>query len=330
MSVEQPLYEQRVSLVRRGVVIGFLAVIVLIHLLALTALTPYLFVWWGVLLVWAGNFVFGSLGINLGYHRMLTHGAVRFPRFLERLWVLLGVCSLEGSPLWWACTHRLHHQYSDRPGDPHSPRDSFYWGHMGWIYTADPRRQMLDFYARYVPDLLSDRFLRWLHRKQHWFLVWLLHVVILAIICVGVASAIDSQPQAMLQLALQLFVWGVLVRTVYVWHITWLVNSAAHRWGYRTYATSDDSRNNWWVALLTNGEGWHNNHHAAPRACSQGHRWWEVDLTFTFVRFLQRLGLAWDVVPVRVPHQRSMASDDSCVESPEQPPATSTIGNLQG
>ena len=98
------------------------------------------------------------------------------------------------------------------------------------------------------------------------------------------------------QIGVQVFVWGILIRTVYVWHITWLVNSASHRWGYRNYETSDRSRNNWFVALLTNGEGWHNNHHATPRACSQGHRWWEVDLTFTFVRMLQVVGLAWDVV----------------------------------
>ena len=104
-----------------------------------------------------------------------------------------------------------------------------------------------------------------------------------------------------MQIGVQVFVWGVLVRTVYVWHITWLVNSASHRWGYRNYETPTSSRNNWFVALLTNGEGWHNNHHATPRACSQGHRWWEIDLTFTFVRMLQVVGLAWDVVPVRVP-----------------------------
>ena len=285
----------------RGYVRWYVVVILTMHLLALTALTPYLFVWWGFVLVWVGNFIFGSLGINLGYHRMLTHGAVRFPRPLERLWVLLGVCSLEGSPLWWVCTHRMHHQQSDNEEDPHSPTRSFFWGHMGWIYTHDPRRHSLDIYARYVPDLLSDRFLRWLHRGNHWVMVWLVHVLILAGLSVLVAAVLTSEPSALIQLSLQLFMWGVVVRTVYVWHITWLVNSAAHRWGYRSYPTNDQSRNNWFVALLTNGEGWHNNHHATPRACAQGHKWWEIDVTFSFVRLLELIGLAWDVAPVRVP-----------------------------
>ena len=103
------------------------------------------------------------------------------------------------------------------------------------------------------------------------------------------------------QITVQAFVWGIVVRTVYVWHITWLVNSASHRWGYRNYETSDKSRNNWLVALLTNGEGWHNNHHAAPSAAAHGHRWWEIDLTYWTIVALKWVGLAWKVVPVKVP-----------------------------
>lgn len=282
-------------------VVWFLVTIVTIHVLALTALLPYVFVWWGVVLVLAGNFVFGSLGINLGYHRMLTHKAVAFPKFLERLWVLLGVCSLEGSPLWWACVHRIHHQHSDEPGDPHSPREGFFWGHVQWIYTADPRQRSLATFERYVPDLLTDPFLRWLHRGNKWVLIYLLHALVFAVLGLAVGFLVAETAERAVQIGVQVFVWGVLVRTVYVWHITWLVNSAAHRWGYRNYETTDRSRNNVLVALLTNGEGWHNNHHAAPRACSQGHRWWELDLTFTFVRLLQLVGLARDVVPVKVP-----------------------------
>ena len=109
----------------------------------------YTFAWWGIPLVLVGNFIFGSLGINLGYHRMLTHMAAKFPKPLERLWVLFGVCSMEGSPLWWVCTHRMHHQHSDEEEDPHSPQENFFWGHMEWIYTADPRRQ----YARHLREV---------------------------------------------------------------------------------------------------------------------------------------------------------------------------------
>src|SRR5581483_7752512 len=110
----------------------FLATIILIHVLALAAFVPYAFAWWGIPLVLAGNFLFGSIGINLGYHRMLTHKAASFPRWLERFFVLCGVCSLEGSPLWWVCMHRMHHQHSDEDGDPHSPKENFFWGHMEW------------------------------------------------------------------------------------------------------------------------------------------------------------------------------------------------------
>ena len=182
---------------------------------------------------------------------------------------------------------------------------------MEWIYTADDRRQKLDTYAKYVPDLMSDKFLRWLHRGEKWLLVWAAHVIALTAIGFGAGFAFFDTTDEAVQFGVQWFLWAVIVRTVYVWHITWLVNSASHRWGYRSYGTNDGSRNNWFVALLTNGEGWHNNHHASPRACSQGHRWWEIDLTFTFVRALQLVGLAWDVAPVKVPaHIKDQRSGD--------------------
>lgn len=278
-----------------------LATIIAIHLLALTAFTPYVFAWWGIPLVLVGNFIFGSIGINLAYHRMLTHQAVKFPRWLEKTFILCGVCSLEGSPLWWVCVHRIHHQHSDEDGDPHSPQKRFMWGHMEWIYTVDTRHHYLSTYERYIPDLYGDRFLRWLHRGNKWFMIYFIHAAIMAVLGLAIGLIVADSFSRAVQIGVQFFVWGVLVRTVYVWHITWLVNSAAHRWGYRSYETQDRSRNNWFVALLTNGEGWHNNHHATPRACSQGHRWWEIDLTYTFVRLLEKIGLAKDVVPVKVP-----------------------------
>ena len=288
-----------VQFARPKVVIWHLSALICIHVLALSAFHPCVFVWWGIPLVLTGNFIFGSLGINLGYHRMLTHRSVSFPRLFERFWILLGVCSLEGSPLWWACFHRIHHHYSDHPGDPHSPRESFFWGHMEWIYIADSRQQSLETYAKYVPDLVNDPFLRWLHRRHMWAMVYLAHAILIATIGFLIGLLLEYNLAAAVMLATQVFVWGVLVRTIYVWHVTWLVNSAAHRWGYRNYDLIDGSRNNILVALLTNGEGWHNNHHASPRTCSQGHRWWEIDLTFVAVWLMQLVGLAWDVIPVR-------------------------------
>ena len=279
---------------------GFAATLVVLHLLALLAFLPYCFTWWGVASLLVGNFIFGSIGINLAYHRLLTHRAVEMPRWLERAFIVCGVCSLEGSPLWWVLSHRIHHQHSDESGDPHSPQESFFWGHMEWIYTADPERNRLSTFEKYVPDLMTDPFLRWLHRGQKWVLVYLLHALLIAALGFGVGFLVADTAERAVQIGVQVFLWGVVVRTVYVWHITWLVNSAAHRWGYRNYQTDDRSRNNWVVALLTNGEGWHNNHHASPRACSQGHKWWELDLTFTFVRLLEVVGLAKNVVPVKV------------------------------
>ena len=288
-----------VQLGPQKVVVWFLIVIIGIHVLALSVFLPSIFVWWGIPLVLTGNFIFGSLGVNLGYHRMLTHRSVRFPLLLERLWVLLGVCCLEGSPLWWACVHRIHHQYSDQPGDPHSPSRSLFWGHMQWIFTVDPRRFSLETYAKYIPDLVQDPFLSWLHRRHAWFVVYVVHAILIAGIGFGIGFLVNDNLAAAVLFGTQVFVWAVLVRTAYVWHVTWLVNSFSHRWGYRSYGTDDQSRNNFIVALLTNGEGWHNNHHAAPRACSQGHRWWEIDLTFIVVQMLQSIGLAYDLVLVQ-------------------------------
>lgn len=270
------------------------------HLLLPLALVPYCFAWWSIPIVLLGNCIFGSIGINLGYHRLLTHRSLEVPKWLEKVFVLCGVCSLEGSPVTWVATHRAHHQKSDDTGDPHSPVGNFYWGHMGWIYTVNPKLMTLGTLEKYVPDLLAEPYIRKLHRKNRWLRIYYLHAALLVLAAFAVGWAVFGELEDAVQVAVQMFVWGVVVRTVYVWHVTWLVNSAAHRWGYQNYATGDKSRNNWVVAALTNGEGWHNNHHAAPRSAAHGHRWWEVDLTYTFIRGLELVGLAKQVVPVKV------------------------------
>lgn len=286
---------------RPRVIPVFLAILVAFHLLVPLAFLPYFFTWWGIPLVLLGNCVFGSIGINLGYHRLLTHRSLVVPGWLERVFVVCGVCSLEGPPIRWVTTHRMHHQHSDEDDDPHSPGDGFFWGHMGWVYTVDPRLNGFTAYERYAPDLLTDRFMKWLHRRNRWLKLYLAHIAILLGAAFGVGWAVTADPDGGLQWAARMLAWGVIVRTVYVWHITWLVNSASHRWGYRNYETADRSRNNWVVALLTNGEGWHNNHHAAPRSAAHGHRWWELDLTYSFIRLLELVGLAKQVVPATVP-----------------------------
>lgn len=286
--------ENRILWMYVGVIGGF-------HLLLPLAFLPGFFSWWYLLLLAPGNYVFGSLGINLAYHRILTHRSLVVPTWLERLLTLCGLCSLQGSPLRWVTVHRLHHQFSDEQEDPHSPLVNFFWGHVHWLFVVNTALEKLSTYERYAPDLLDDPFQRWLHRRYTWLWVYVAHAVLFAAFFLGLSFLIMPTVEEALWLAGGLYLWGVLVRTVYVWHITWLVNSASHYWGYRNYGTNDSSYNNWFVAFFTNGEGWHNNHHAAPRAAAHGHRWWEIDLTYTTIVVLERLGLAWKVVPVKVP-----------------------------
>ena len=202
----------------------------------------------------------------------------------------------------WVAIHRMHHQHSDEPDDPHSPRTGFFWSHMGWFLIYDPAIYNLSTYDRYARDLLLDRFYKWLERPVVWRN---LHRAQWAVfVCLGalVGGLATWSPTGAVQLALSWLVWGVFVRTVAVWHITWSVNSVTHIWGYRNFDTHDDSRNNWLVGLISNGEGWHNNHHAQPRCAAHGQRWWEVDVSYLTIRLLERVGMAWGVV--RPGHRR--------------------------
>ena len=257
----------------------------LIHLGALAA--PFTFTWKGLLLAVVLSWITGSLGICLGYHRLLTHGSFKTYKPVWRFFGWLGAFAGEGPPITWVAMHRKHHQFSDKPGDPHSPNDGPWWSHMLWLFPRPNSIQWRETMERYAPDLLKDRFMRMIDRT---FLAWHLG---LATILFGGGWAIWG-----LYTGVSLLVWGMFVRLVYVLHITWLVNSASHIWGYRNYETSDNSRNLWWVGLLAYGEGWHNNHHAFQRTARHGHRWWELDLTYAAIRLMVMLGLAWEVVPV--------------------------------
>lgn len=270
-----------------------------VHLLSLLACLPWFFSWTGVMLVVIGHHVFGLLGITLGYHRLLTHRGFTCPLWLEHTLGVLGVCCLQDSPARWVATHRQHHQYPDQQNDPHSPLVAVFWGHMGWLLIENREHQYVTFLDRYASDLLRDPFFQRLERRLAWFKVYVLHAVpfFLAGLAIGWTSTGNWRDGV--QFGSSLLVWGVFVRTVFVWHFTWTVNSLAHVWGYRNYATNDNSRNNWISALVADGEGWHNNHHADPRSAAHGHRWWEFDLTWTVIRLLESVGLAKDVVRPR-------------------------------
>ena len=272
-----------------------------VHLIALYALLPWsftwLFTWSGLVLAILGHFVFGMMGITIGYHRLLTHRGFTCPKWMEHSLAILGICNLQDSPARWVAIHRMHHQHSDKQPDPHSPLVSFLWGHVGWIVCRHRDLDRTSHYERYVRDLLRDPFYLRLERRGGWFVVFLTHAMLI-VLCGAVFGLIVSGGswQESLRYAASWAVWAVAVRTVFVLHGTWSVNSLSHVFGYRNYETRDESTNNWLVALIAHGEGWHNNHHAEPRAAAHGHRWFEFDMSWWIIRALERVGLAKDVV----------------------------------
>jgi stearoyl-CoA desaturase (Delta-9 desaturase) len=251
----------------------------LLHLGAVAAL--FMFNWRvfaaAIFLYWMST----GLGISLGYHRLHTHRSYKVPRFLEYFFAVCGAMTLEGGPIFWVATHRIHHQKADVPGDPHSPRDGAWWAHVGWILYGESNHNNTQKMAKYAPDLAKDPFYVWLN-DYHWAPLAVLSVILLAI---G---------------GLPLFLWGVCFRVVFGMHATWLINSATHMWGKRRFNTRDDSRNNWWVALFTFGEGWHNNHHAHPTSARHGLAWYEFDPSWLTLKALRFFGIAKSVRVAKV------------------------------
>jgi stearoyl-CoA desaturase (delta-9 desaturase) len=278
----------------------YLTAVVFFHLLLPLAFVPWLFSWTGLVLIPVGNYLFCSLGIGGGYHRLLTHRSYRCPKWLEHTFALLGICSLQDSPARWVMIHRLHHQYSDHQADPHSPLVNWFWGHVGWLFVQNRELSKLSTYERYARDILQDRFYRRMERNAFWVWIYAAHALLFYLVGVALGFVLTGTWQGGVQFGLSLLLYGVIFRTIFSWHVTWGVNSLAHMWGYRNYKTDDNSRNNWFFALATNGDGWHNNHHAEPRCAAHGfHRWWELDVTYLTLRVLSVLGLTWDLVPRR-------------------------------
>ena len=276
----------------------------ILHLLSLAVFWPWLFSWTGVVLLVVGIYFYGGLGINIAYHRLLTHRSFQCPPWWERFLVIVGLCCLEDAPGSWVATHRLHHNDSDTEPDPHSPLVSFFWSHMGWLLVENREIRCLSAYDRYARDVLRDPFYMRLQRTLLPIWIYLAHAMVYFLAGLVVGRVAAGNWLAGLQFGLSLLVWGVIVRTVCVWHISWTVNSLSHMFGYRSYQTHENSRNNWLVALLTSGEGWHNNHHADPASASNSRRWWEIDLMYWVIRLMEVCGLAWEVVRPRHLRQR--------------------------
>jgi stearoyl-CoA desaturase (delta-9 desaturase) len=275
----------------------YVSAVVGFHLLLPLAFVPWLFSWTGLLLIPLGNYLFCSLGIGAGYHRLLTHRSFRCPKWLEHCFAVLGMCCLQDSPARWVMIHRLHHQHSDKQPDPHSPLVHWFWGHVGWLFVEDRRLNTSATYEKYARDILEDRFYFRMERGHIWVLVYVAHALLFYLVGLAVGLILTGTLLGGVQFGLSLLLWGVVFRTIFTWHMTWGVNSMAHLWGYRNYPTNENSRNNWLFALATNGDGWHNNHHACPRSAAHGHKWWELDITYLTIRFLETLGLVSHVVP---------------------------------
>jgi sn-1 stearoyl-lipid 9-desaturase len=246
------------------------------------AVAAFFYVDWGAILATVALwYIAGSLGIGMAYHRLLTHRGYKTPKWVEYFLTICGTLALEGGPIFWVATHRIHHQHSDHEGDPHTPREGTYWAHMGWILTGKAMHHDTQVLRRYVPDLAKDPFHVAL-TTWHWV------------------------PQVVVGLGLLAFggipyvLWGVFFRTTFGLHCTWLVNSATHIWGSRRFQTRDDSTNNWLVALLSFGEGWHNNHHAHPVSARHGLAWYELDINWIGIKALEKLGLAWDIKVAKI------------------------------
>ncbi len=276
-----------------------------LHSLALLALLPWFFSWAGVVAFVVGVVVFGQLAIPIGYHRLLSHHSFRTPKWFERTLVTMAMCTAQETPAHWVAWHRMHHCHSDHDQDPHSPRVGFFWSHVRWlVHEKRSRLATFSMYEKYARDIVADPYYRWIERLPiPAGIFFFLHAIIFAIVATGVCVAMYGNVPEAYRLASSLFLWGVVVRTVWVWHITWSVNSLSHVFGYRNYATPDDSRNNWFVTLLTAGEGWHNNHHQDPASASVQHRFWEIDINYYVIRLFGLVGLATHIVKPRSQRQ---------------------------
>jgi stearoyl-CoA desaturase (Delta-9 desaturase) len=253
---------------------------------------------WFALVVAIALYLLRMFAITAFYHRYFSHRAFQTSRLLQFVFGLIGASSVQRGPLWWAAHHRHHHRCSDQPQDLHSPVQHGFWrSHMGWFMT--PRAFGID--LKLIPDLARYPELRFLDRFD------ILVPVLLAAVLVGLGSLLERYVPGLGTNGPQLLVWGFFVSTVVLFHATVTINSLAHVWGRRRYATRDDSRNNFWLALITLGEGWHNNHHHYPASVRQGFYWWEIDISWYLLKTMSWLGLVWELkpVPARIRDSRS-------------------------
>lgn len=227
---------------------------------------------WGLVALCVGMYYLRMFGITAGYHRYFSHRTYKMGRVAQFVMALIGTLSIQKGVLWWAAHHRHHHQYSDKPQDLHSPKDGFWWSHVGWILADNTKETNW----KNIRDLSKYPELRWLDRH------YLIPPVLL-----GVAMYFLGGPAV--------FFWGFVLSTVLLWHGTFTINSLSHVFGSQRYASNDTSRNNWFLAIVTMGEGWHNNHHAYMASTRQGFFWWEYDFSYYILKALSWIGVVSDL-----------------------------------
>jgi fatty-acid desaturase len=244
-----------------------------LHIGALLAFIPSNFSWTAVGVAFLLYWISGGLGVTLGFHRLITHRSFVTPKWLEYLLALCGTLACQGGPIEWVGTHRIHHLHSDTENDPHDSNKGFWWSHIGWLIFQSPSQSQI---PRFTKDIGEDPVYQFL-QKNFIFIQIALGAVLLFL---GGWSFV---------------VWGIFARIVWVYHCTWLVNSATHKFGYQSYESGDRSTNCWWVAVLVFGEGWHNNHHAYQYSARHGLEWWEIDMTWMTIQLLEVFGLATNI-----------------------------------
>ncbi|MCA9174882.1 MAG: acyl-CoA desaturase [Planctomycetales bacterium] len=247
---------------------------------------------WSYLAMIVGGWAITALGVTVGFHRLLAHRSFETYGWVRAFWMTMGALSVQGSPMVWCAVHRRHHERSDKQGDPHSPHGhnggvwsimkGFLHAHIGWLFTGFWSTPEL---RRYVPDLCNDRMLKLVDR---FYYAW----VAASLLAPALLGALIEQSWKGFFLGL---LWGGLVRVFLTHHATWSINSVCHTFGTREYRSGDHSRNNFVCAMLTFGEGWHNNHHAFPTSARHGLRWWQIDGSWMVIRLMERLGLAWNI-----------------------------------
>ncbi|WP_223787602.1 acyl-CoA desaturase [Marinicella meishanensis] len=240
---------------------------------------------WVAVLVCVLSYGLRMFAITAFYHRYFSHKSFKTSRWMQALFAALGATATQRGPIWWAAHHRHHHIHADSNADTHSPKDGFWHSHLKWFLM----KKNFATKSEYVRDLEQYPELKFIDRFD------ILFPIIYAFLLFALGAALQTWQPQLGTSGWQMVIWGYFISTVLLSHITYCINSLAHVFGSREYATKDDSKNNFWLAILTLGEGWHNNHHCCPGSVKQGFKWWQIDVSYYALYLMDKVGLIWDL-----------------------------------